>query len=158
MGFLKQEPVSYDEILTIIQHLDNDDDSPYKHITCEALHAIALSARTQGDTGYIVPNDIDPNIFMQNTMKIPEKLNRMPTAYRYVLHVFSGVRREGDLHGALLQYQPPDGTFLFPISIDIVLSGEHCDLLDPKQQKRWLNWAREGAIFMAIGGPPKPKF
>ena len=154
LRFLKQEPISHDELLTIIQHLDNDNDSPYKHITCEALHAIALTARIQGDTGYIVPNDIDPNIFMQYTMKVPEKLNRMPTAFRYILHVFSGVRRKGDLHGALLQYQPPDGTVLFPISIDIVLSGEHCDLLDPKQQKRWLNWAREGATFMAIGGPP----
>ena len=41
-----------------------------------------------------------------------------------------------------------------PISIDIVLSDQHCDLLNPKQQAQWLPWARQGAIHMAIGGPP----
>ena len=41
-----------------------------------------------------------------------------------------------------------------PISIDIMLSDQHCDLLNPKQQAQWLPWARQGAIHMAIGGPP----
>ena len=68
--------------------------------------------------------------------------------------VFSGARRNGDIHSALLDLQPPDGTTLLPVSIDIVLSTEHCDLLNPRQQQQWLTWAMQGAIYMAIGGPP----
>ena len=154
MDFLRQEPVAFHELQAICRQLEEDDDAPYKHGIIEALQDVATTARRQGDTGYHVPNEINPLIFMQHTMKFHATLPRMPTVYRYVLHVFSGVRREGDLHGALLQVQPPDGTVLFPISIDIVLSSTHCDLLDPQQQKRWLNWAKDGAIYMAIGGPP----
>lgn len=154
LQYLQQEPVSYDELKNISDKLQEDAVGPCHHVATEALHSLMAIARRSIATGYKIPKDISASIFLRTQLQVPTKIHRLPTAYRYVLHVFSGVRRDGDLHGALLQLTPPDGATIFPISIDIVLSPQHCDLLDPQQQKRWLDWAKEGAVYMAIGGPP----
>ena len=153
MDFLQQEPVSHSELRDIRERLLTHE-VENGHIAMEALHSIESLAKTPVLETQQVPAGIDGKTYMTNHLHLPQQVQRTPTAYRYVLHVFSGARRDGDLHSALLQVVPPDGTTLFPISIDIVLSDTHCDLLDTKQQTQWLAWARQGAIHMAVGGPP----
>ena len=153
MDFLQASPVSYGEIITVKEKL-MDEELENQHVLQEALDGIAEQARAQVDLPHQQDAEIDGSLFLRHELKLPVKVERSPTVFRYILHVFSGVRREGDLHSALLAVTPPDGTTLFPISIDIVLSDRYCDLLDPKQQKKWLMWAQEGAIYMMIGGPP----
>ena len=153
MDYLKVLPVSYGELTTIKEKL-MEEELENQHALQEALDGIVAQARAPVDSPHQQDVDIDGALFLRHELKLPDKVERSPTAYRYVLHVFSGVRREGDLHSALLAVTPPDGMTLFPISIDIVLSDRYCDLLDPKQQKKWLTWAQEGAIYMMIGGPP----
>ena len=153
MDFLHQEPISHAELREVRERLLRQD-VENGHIIMEALHSIENLAKTPVLETQQVPSGVDSKTFMTNRLQLPQRVQRTPTAYRYVLHVFSGARREGDLHSALLQVVPPDGTTLFPISIDIVLSDTHCDLLDTKQQTQWLTWARQGAIHMAVGGPP----
>lgn len=153
MDFLQQEPVSHSELGEIRERLQAQE-FENGHIAMEALHSIESLAKTPVQETQHVAAGIDSKTFMATSLHLPQQVHRTPTAYRYVLHVFSGARRDGDLHSALLQVVPPDGTTLFPISIDIVLSDTHCDLLDTKQQAQWLAWARQGAIHMAVGGPP----
>ena len=153
MDYLKVAPVSYGELTTIREKL-GEEELENQHALQEALDGIVAQARAPVDAPHQEEVDIDGSLFLRHELKLPDKVERSPTVFRYILHVFSGVRRDGDLHSALLAVTPPDGMTLFPISIDIVLSDRYCDLLDPKQQKRWLTWAQEGAIYMMIGGPP----
>ena len=79
---------------------------------------------------------------------------RVPTRMLYVVHLFSGTKRFGDLHSQIAQQPAPDGGVLCPISVDVVLDEERCDLLSLKQQRFWLRKAREGALYMIVAGPP----
>ena len=74
--------------------------------------------------------------------------------FRYVLHLFSGVRRHGDLHSIIQDLPTPDGYVFYPASIDIVLRPDKGDLSSHEAQRFWLDASFSGAIFGAIGGPP----
>ena len=76
------------------------------------------------------------------------------TKHRYVLHLFSGVRRPGDFHTSVLALKDDSGLTLFPISIDIILSKDHGDLLSGTTQAFWIRLALAGAIHFVLGGPP----
>ena len=78
----------------------------------------------------------------------------MGTKYRYILHLFSGVRRQGDLHSILQDLPAPDGHVFFPASIDIVLCSKRGDLTSRPAQDFWLEASIRGAIAAIIGGPP----
>ena len=78
----------------------------------------------------------------------------MGTKFRYILHLFSGVRRKGDLHSILQDLQVPDGHVFFPASIDIVLCSKRGDLTSRSAQDFWLEASIRGAIAAIIGGPP----
>ena len=74
---------------------------------------------------------------------------RTPTCYRYVLHLYSGVRRQGDFHTYMEHLQPPDGHSFYVASVDLVLG-----LLDRKAQSHWLDMAAQGAVYAVLAGPP----
>ena len=74
--------------------------------------------------------------------------------FRYVLHLFSGVRRTGDLHSIIQELPVPDGHVFYPASIDIVLCRDKGDLTSRKAQDFWLEASQSGILFGAIGGPP----
>lgn len=71
-----------------------------------------------------------------------------------MLHLYSGVRREDDLHTHLLRAGGKSGITLFPISVDIILSSEKGNLLSRESQHFWLRLSRQGAIYFVYGGPP----
>ena len=79
---------------------------------------------------------------------------RAPTKYRYVLHLFAGVRRDHDVHSLLDHVRVPDGTTIVVASLDIVLSKQYGDLLHPGTQDHWLRAAKEGMVHATISGPP----
>lgn len=78
---------------------------------------------------------------------------RAPTKYRYVLHLFAGVRRDHDVHSLLNHVRVPDGTTILVASLDIVLSKQYGDLLHPGTQDHWLRAAKEGMVHATISGP-----
>ena len=110
MDYLKISSVSHGEITTIQAKL-MEEELENQHALQEALHEIALQARAPVDSPQQEDVEIDGALFLQHELQLPDKVAHSPTVYRYVLHVFSGVRREGDLHSALLAVTPPDGTF-----------------------------------------------
>ena len=79
---------------------------------------------------------------------------RCRVKYRYVLHLYSGIKREDDLHSHLLQAGKQSDVTLFPISIDIILSETKGNLLDRESQTYWLSLSKQGAIHFVYGGPP----
>ena len=72
----------------------------------------------------------------------------------YVLHLFSGRRRSGDLQEALEALCLPEGTNMFVISLDVMVSAKHGDLTNRAQQEAILQVIRAGAIAAAFAGPP----
>ena len=82
------------------------------------------------------------------------KIQRTPTKFRYILHLFSGVRRRDDLHTIIDGMPAINGVTMFVASLDVVLSQSHGDLLSRKVQNYWLNASKQGAIFATISGPP----
>ena len=64
------------------------------------------------------------------------------------------MKRPNDLHSKLLEMSEIESVSLFPISLDIMLSKEHGDLLQPSTQDCWADLALSGAVHFAFGGPP----
>ncbi len=79
---------------------------------------------------------------------------RIPTKWRYVLHLYSGVRRQGDFHSILENLKTPAGFSFYVASVDLVLDPILGDLLCRRTQDFWLDMAAQGAVFGFLGGPP----
>jgi len=74
--------------------------------------------------------------------------------FLYVLHLFSGVKRFGDLHSHVDELARKQGYGLCPISVDVALHAQHGDLLNPVTQSFWLGKAADGFLFFVVCGPP----
>ena len=72
----------------------------------------------------------------------------------YVLHLFSGAKRSGDLHSAVASMPVAPGRVLCPISIDIIFDKKTCNLTHPKVQRFWLEKSAQGLLHMVVCGPP----
>ena len=98
-----------------------------------------------------LPEDLDPaHLTFRPVMPKP----RSPPRMLYVLHLFAGVKRVGDLHSAVASMPAPSAGILCPISIDVVLDPERCDLLQASVQRFWLSKSADGWIHMVVCGPP----
>ena len=99
---------------------------------------------------------VDPHATMDEMhykWKLPPP--RPTTRFLYVLHLFSGVKRVGDVHGFVAALPAtPSGAIYCPISVDVALNKVHGDLLNPKTQRFWINKSRDGFIFFVLCGPP----
>ena len=73
---------------------------------------------------------------------------------KYFLHLYSGRRRKGDLQDALEALEPEAGVTLWVLSVDVMVSGQYCDLLQHETQLLWLRIAREGLVEGLLAGPP----
>lgn len=49
--------------------------------------------------------------------------------FYYVLHLFAGVKRKGDLHSYVASLSCPQGGLFFPVSLDVMLDPVKGDLL-----------------------------
>ena len=77
----------------------------------------------------------------------------VPKMY-YVLHLFSGAKRPGDLHSAVAAMPTLPGGILCPISIDIIFDEKTCNLMQKSVQDFWLAQSARGLIHMVVCGPP----
>ena len=86
------------------------------------------------------PSDLPPRSFGQ---------------HRFILHAFSGRRRQGDFQfylDALANAHP--GFVIHTLSVDIVLDTTWGDVSDARVQKFWISAAMQGWIIGFLGGPP----
>lgn len=79
---------------------------------------------------------------------------RPTVRYLYVVHLFSGAKREGDIHSCIQDIPAPPGKVLLPVSLDVVLDSQRGNLLNAQNQAFWLQAALDGKIFATIAGPP----
>lgn len=78
----------------------------------------------------------------------------MPTRYVYVVHLFSGAKRKGDLHSCINNQIPPDGCSFMPISLEVVLDPIRGNLMERSNQDFWLWQATSGRLYAIVAGPP----
>ena len=93
----------------------------------------------------------DPLHFQYST---PPPCTRGVPRFLYVLHLFSGVKRKGDIHGFIDLLAAKLSIALCPISVDVALHRKHGDLLNAATQAFWLAKAAAGLLFYVICGPP----
>ena len=75
--------------------------------------------------------------------------------HRFILHAFSGRRREGDFQfflDAITTSHP--GIVIHTLSVDIILDRKWGDVSDETVQQFWISAARRGWVVAYLGGPP----
>ena len=75
-------------------------------------------------------------------------------SHRYVLHLFAGRRRPGDVEFYMRQRPPVDGVVLHIVSLDVVIDDKWGNLLCPAVRTFWLTGIRQGLVVGLIRGPP----
>ena len=84
---------------------------------------------------------------------LEKPIPRSPFRERFVIHVFSGHRRKGDLQEALESLVLPDQALLHVVSLDVVF-GEDGNLFNRQTRTRWINLFRDRMVLAFFAGPP----
>ena len=79
---------------------------------------------------------------------------RMRCGTLVFLHLFSGHRRDGDLHSWLAKMNVPAGYMLTVISVDIIYDVVAGDLSQKSNQDKWLAFVGAGIVVGVLAGPP----
>ena len=72
---------------------------------------------------------------------------------RFIVHLFSGRRRQFDLQACLEEIPCPDGVLLHVVSVDIVF-GRNADLLRRESRSIWLRVFAAKLVLAFFSGPP----
>lgn len=75
--------------------------------------------------------------------------------HRFILHAFSGRRRQGDFQfflDAITEKHP--GVVIHTLSVDIILDQQWGDVSDERVQHFWIAAAKRGWVVAFLGGPP----
>ena len=83
-----------------------------------------------------------------------EPIPRPRTRHLYIVHLFSGTKREHDIHQCVNALTPPSGCTFLPISLDIVLDEADGNLMKRTTQEQWLYHAKCGRLHSVVAGPP----
>ena len=84
--------------------------------------------------------------------------SQAPTSFgvhRFILHAFSGRRRQGDFQfflDAITESHP--GMVIHTLSVDIILDKQWGDVSNEKVQNFWISAAKRGWVVAFLGGPP----
>ena len=76
----------------------------------------------------------------------------------YVLHLFSGPRRFGDIQHWLEEKALALSLDIMVLSIDVVLVPVNCDMQAPHAEKLWKSLILDGKVAAIIAGPPCETF
>lgn len=151
---LQEHAVCHSEILEVEALVNR------QHPECQDAIATTfneLATRSRPD-GMVTSRPLSLNECLEGLSEVqhftPSIPLRMPTRYRYILHLYAGVRREGDFHSYMEQCRPPDGYSFFVASVDLVLDSELGDLTSRPAQSYWIQMAARGGVYAILGGPP----
>ena len=87
----------------------------------------------------------------QRTASIPREWTR----HRVVLHAFSGRRRVGDFQFYLDHFAKSlDGMVIHVLSLDVIISREHGNLMSVEVRNYWIGAAKNGWVVAFLAGPP----
>ena len=93
-----------------------------------------------------------------DNMQVSTTSERPPPSFgrhRFILHAFSGRRRQGDFQFFLDNIaEAHPGFVIHTLSVDIVLDSKWGDVSDAQVQKFWISAAMQGWIIGFLGGPP----
>ena len=155
---LRELPLHYTEFDQVIQaqlHYYEGNE-----IACQTLHAFATSFSPlfgEVRTCTVEPTKPSPDHLKDLTQlefrSYTPPLRGHPR-FHYILHVFAGAKRDGDLHSCLEQVPCEDGAMFFPISLDVILDPEKGDLLNSDVQAFWLDKTLRGLVYATVAGPP----
>ena len=80
---------------------------------------------------------------------------KRPTAAKYLLHLFSGRRRENDLQFFVEELQQAVTSYRIEVlSVDLAAGGDSCDLCCPIRQEVFLRLIRTLIVVGIMAGPP----
>ena len=89
--------------------------------------------------------------------QFPQVVHRQPrkvAAARYILYLYSGHRREGDMVHWAHTLGSQRNIQVEVITIDIVYDAKLCDMRDPKSRQIWLDYVARGLFLAVLGAPP----
>ena len=89
-------------------------------------------------------------------MKRPTCLPSPPPCQKelFVIHFFSGVRREGDIQTWISSAQAPPGYVVTAISVDIIFDAVTGDLARRDIQSKWIDFVKRATVVGVYFGPP----
>ncbi len=73
---------------------------------------------------------------------------------RFILHAFSGRRRQGDFEFYLRRMPTVEGVRIHVVSLDVVIDGTYGDLMKEETRTLWLDAIKSRWVQGFIGGPP----
>ena len=94
----------------------------------------------------------EAGVFQEHSISVLDARIRIATVV--FVHLYSGFRREGDLHHHIESHKWHAGVELFCISVDLCLQGDKGDLLSPTKVAWWKDRIRAGQVLGIGGGPP----
>ncbi len=144
---LRSMPIADDEILEAERMMKHLQPANVDHIdaTFRELHGLARPDGMITSRKLTLHECLNGLIAAQEFE--PSHIHRLPTKCRYILHLYSGVRRQGDFHGFMEALTPPDGHSFFVASVDLVLDSQLGDLLERKAQDHWLQMSAAGGVW-----------
>ena len=156
-GQLRSIPLHWDELSFLVSaletyHADDDGAIVAIHQLRDRMHHEFFPAQASAATASLSDNWPD-HIEALDFEQVRQAPRKQPRFY-YVVHLFSGVKREQDIHSLVATMPTPPSGILCPISLDVMLSPTDCDLLRPSVQSFWISKARDGYIHLFIMGPP----
>ena len=151
-------PMPIQDILAVLEEMAVEFDQPSQsdiQMACQQVISRLKSFLSQREqAGEVVETPVDEATRQQISIA-PVEANPSHVFHEvYILHLFSGRRRVGDLQEALEGLSVPAGAVMFVISLDIMVSTKHGDLTNLSQQEDILRVIRAGMIAAAFAGPP----
>ena len=153
---LRELPLHYTEFDQVIQaqlHYYEGNE-----LACQKLHAFATSFRSLfGEVQTCTAEPAKPSPDHLKDLDQLEFGNYVPPLrghprFHYILHLFAGAKRDGDLHSCLDQVPCEDGAMFFPISLDVILDPDKGDLLNSGVQAFWLDKTLRGLVYATVAG------
>lgn len=91
---------------------------------------------------------------MPSFSPVIERQPRRVGSTRYILYLYSGHRREGDMIEWAHTLGDQRDMAVEVISLDIVYDAKLCDMRDPHSRAVWMGYVRSGFFLGVVGAPP----
>ena len=100
------------------------------------------------------PTWLSDHDVMPRFSPVIERQPRRVGSTRYILYLYSGHRREGDMIEWAHTLGSQRDMAVEVISLDIVYDAKLCDMRDPQSRAVWMGYVRSGFFLGVVGAPP----